>query len=159
MIPELISLPGAPWRVLPPGIHRATMDDIRDRFAYNPHRQQLFDGLMLALQSLALAGCVRLYLDGSYVTSKPVPGDFDACWDPAGVNKQALDPVFMTFSHGRQAQKVRFGGEFFPSTELAGANDRSFLEFFQLDKQSLLAKGIILINLANEPALRQGGAS
>ena len=159
MIPAFINLPGAPWPVLPPGVHRATMNDIHSRFAHTFHRQLLFQGLSKALRSLLSVGCERLYLNGSYVTSKPRPEDYDACWDPAGVNEQALDPVFMTFNQGRMAQKARFGGEFFPSTTLAGTSGKNFLDFFQTDRHTLQPKGIILISLVNNPALQEGETS
>ena len=75
-----------------------------------------FRGLMAGLQNLRAAGCVRAFLDGSYMTAKPRPGDFDACWDPGGVDPTLLDPVLLTFDNHRAAQKARSKGEFFPST-------------------------------------------
>ena len=38
-------------------------------------------GLRAALESLKSAGCRTVYLNGSFVTSKEAPNDFDACWD------------------------------------------------------------------------------
>ena len=88
-----------------------------------------------------------VYLDGSFVTSKPAPGDFDACWAVNGVVVDALDPVFLDFSHGRARQKERFGGEFFPADLPEGETGRTFLEFFQTDKETGDAKGIVVIDL------------
>jgi len=76
--------------------------------------------------------CRLVYLDGSFVTTKTHPGDFDACWDIQGVDQEALDPVFWDFSRGRAAQKRRFGGEFFPAQLPEGATGRAFAEFFQV---------------------------
>lgn len=64
---------------LPPGIHSATWDEIVERYATTDRRTELLDGLHEAVQSLRTAGCTRVYLDGSFVTQKEVPGDFDAC--------------------------------------------------------------------------------
>ena len=36
----------------------------------------------------------RVYLDGSFVSAKLIPGDFDACWDEDGVDFDSIDPVF-----------------------------------------------------------------
>ena len=132
--------------MLPPGIHTATVDEIEARFATSPERRTLFDGFKSGCAALAAAGCTALYLDGSFVTDKPAPGDFDACWDPAGVDPQLLDPVFLDFAHGRRNQKRRFGGEFFPSTFRA---DRSstFSEYLRVDKQTGLEKGIVRLEL------------
>ena len=47
-------------------------------------RLQLLAGLKAALDNLKAAGCRRAYIDGSFVTAKEHPGDFDACWELAG---------------------------------------------------------------------------
>ena len=153
MIPEFTDLPGAPWAVLPEGVHHASLSVVADRFASNARRRRLFSGLLRAARDLAQAGCKRLFLDGSFVTDKPWPGDYDACWDPCGVNRQLMDPVFSNFAEGRAAQKAKFSGEFFPSTNRADAVGRSFVDFFQIEKFSGLQKGIVLIDLTNDPML------
>ena len=112
-----------------------------------PRRKQLLKGLREALVLLKTAGCRLVYLDGSFVTSKPTPGDFDACWVVNGVDVDKLDPVFLDFSHARPQQKGRFGGEFFPADLSEGATGRTFLEFFQTDKETGDAKGIVVIDL------------
>ena len=154
MIPEFTDLPGAPWSVLPVGIHQASLSTVADRFASNARRRRLFSGLVRASRSLAHAGCRRLFLDGSFVTSKPWPDDYDACWDPFGVDRNLMDPVFSIFEDGRAAQKAKFSGEFFPSTSRADAAGRNFFNFFQIEKFSGLRKGIVLIDLANDPMLQ-----
>jgi hypothetical protein len=105
VIPCLIPLLGSPWTVLPPGAHAANLEDVAIAFATNAWRRELFDGLVLASGKLRFAGCSAIYLDGSYVTGKPRPADFDACWDPAGVDPAKLDPVFLEFGNGRQRRK------------------------------------------------------
>ena len=97
------------------------------------------------------AGCGCLYLDGSYVTAKPLPGDYDACWEPAGVEEGLLDPVFLDFDDERAAQKAKYQGEFFPSSALVGGVGSTFLEFFQLERFSGLKKGIVQIELVGDP--------
>jgi hypothetical protein len=71
---------------------------------------------------LRKAGCRLVYLDGSFVTRKRNPADFDACWDVQNVDDAELDPVFWDFSRGRAAQKQRFLGELFPAQLPEGAN-------------------------------------
>ncbi len=152
MIPHLTTLPGTPWDVLPAGIHIATFSEVEAAFAINAVRRELFAGLLDAAISLRAVGCVRLYLDGSYVTGKPIPGDYDACWDPVGVDLKKLDPVFRDFSNKRQAQKAKFKGEFFPST-MKNAPTQPFVDFFQVDRFTGLSKGILLIPLSADPVL------
>jgi len=91
----------------------------------------------------------------SFVTDKPIPEDFDACWDPQGVDRSKLDPVFSQFSNKRAAQKQKFGGEFFLSTTRADAQGRTFIDFFQIEKYTVESKGIVLINLSTDPVLQQ----
>ena len=153
MIPELITLPGSPWPVLPEGIHPADLEAIAVSFATNRWRRTLYDGLLKGVQCLFLAGCARIFLDGSYVTGKPKPGDFDACWDPSGVDVNSLDPVFRDFTNARAAQKKRFGGEFFPSSTTRRDASQSFIDFFQVDRFSGLKKGILVVELHGDRLL------
>jgi hypothetical protein len=75
----------------------------------------MLDGLAEAIDLLTEAGCQRIWLNGSFVTAKDEPGDFDACWDTVGVDLDEPDPVLLDLSDHRSAQKARFGGELFPN--------------------------------------------
>lgn len=121
------------------------------RFGTTPHRRRLLAGLLRALQNLRAAGCSLAYLDGSFVTNAAVPGDFDACWDGTGVDLTKLDRVLLTFDPGRLAQKTKYLGELFPSRASADLAARTFLEFFQVDKQTGDAKGIVALSLEGLP--------
>lgn len=133
---------------LPPGIHWATWAECVERFGHSPHRRVLLAGLAAALENLAQAGCRIAYLDGSFVTDKAEPRDFDACWDKAGVEPDKLDPVLLDFSEERAAQRQKYGGELFIAQ--APANDQHvFLGFFQRDRRNQ-RKGIIGLVLENQ---------
>ena len=138
--------PLTPNGLLPPGIHRATWAEVEERFATTEWRTTLFDGVRRAAESLKEAGCKTLYLDGSFVTSKIHPGDFDGCWDPDGVDASKLDPVLLTFGSRRAAQKAKYHGELFISSSRADGG-LTFLAFFQRDKATGNPKGIIGIDL------------
>jgi hypothetical protein len=153
MIPPLTMLAGSPWSVLPPGIHPATLEEVEAAFASNLRRRTLYRGLVDASARLRFAGCGTVFLDGSYVTGKPSPNDFDAAWDPQGVDPLRLDPVFRDFRNKRAAQKRAFGGEFFPSSMLCVDVGKSFVEFFQLDRFTGEKKGIVSISLSADPVL------
>jgi hypothetical protein len=86
-----------------------------------------------------------VWLNGSFVTAKDEPGDFDAVWDPTGVDTDRLDPIFFDLADGRGAQKDRFGGELLPDVVETGSGLR-FTEFFQRDRSGE-AKGIIVLEL------------
>lgn len=104
-------------------------------------------GLRAALENLKGAGCRTVYLDGSFVTIKVTPNDYDACWDEDGVDPYLLDPVLLTFEAGRAAQKAKYMGELFPASVTANAGGFSFLDFFQTDKETGDPKGIVAIDL------------
>jgi hypothetical protein len=132
---------------LPPGLHFAAWPEIEERLAFNPRRRRLLAGFRDACELLRKAGCRLVYLDGSFVTAKECPGDFDACWDIQHVDDEDLDPVFWDFSRGRAAQKRRFLGEFFPAQLPEGATGRAFVEFFQVNTLTGAPKGILAIRL------------
>lgn len=130
---------------LPEGVHEARWEDVVERFGWNPRRRQLLDGLALAIDSLASAGCRRIWLNGSFVTAKDEPVDFGACWDSEDVNLDLLDPALLDLSSGRAAQKAKFGGELFPNV-VEAQSGLAFSEFFQNERDSG-RKGIVVIEI------------
>jgi len=104
VIPKSVDINGI-WNVLPPGIYNATLEEIEQRFATSEKRRTLFEGFRSAALALHTAGCQAIFLDGSFITDKPEPGDFDVCWDPVGVDPTKLDPVFLDFDNRRKRQK------------------------------------------------------
>lgn len=106
-------------------------------------------GLRAAAENLKEVGCHTVYVNGSFVTNKYVPNDFDACWVEDGVDPLVLDPVLLTFDAGRLTQKVKYLGELFPASATASGDGFSFLEFFQIDKETGDPKGIIAIDLGD----------
>lgn len=130
---------------LPPGEHIAAWDEVVQRFGWTERRRRQLDGLAEALELLAIAGCRRIWLNGSFVTDKDEPGDFDVCWDTANVDLDVLDPVLLDLSNQRSAQKARFGGELFPNVAEVESG-LSFAEFFQNERDSG-RKGIVVLNL------------
>ena len=155
MIPSLVTVTGSPWDLLPPGLHTADLVEIESAFATNAWRRELFDGLVDASLRLLAAGCATIFLDGSFVTAKPKPGDYDACWDLTGVVRAQLDPVFLDFGNGRAAQKAAFKGEFFPAQLISADIGKPFVEFFQVDRFTGKRKGILSISLATDPVLQR----
>lgn len=132
---------------LPVGIHSATWQEICDRYGYTVYRRKLLEGLKQGLLDLKSVGCEIAYLDGSFVTSKERPEDFDVCYKDDDVFLDALWFHFPTlYEFGGKTQKGKYSGEFFPAS--AYAKERmNFLKFFQNDKYTDEKKGIIAINL------------
>jgi len=133
---------------LPDGEYEVDWQELVERFGWNERRRQLLDGLEEAIELLGAAGCRRLWLNGSFVTAKEEPADFDACWDPEGVDLDALDPIFLDFRDGRAAQKRRFGGELLPNVTEA-ASGLSFSEFFRNERDTG-RKGIVVLTIGGQ---------
>ncbi len=85
-----------------------------------------------------------MWLNGSFVTSKEEPVDFDVAWDSADVDLDRLDPIFFEFAEGRRAQKRRFGGELLPNVVESGSG-LVLTEFFQNERDTG-RKGIVVID-------------
>lgn len=132
---------------LPPGIHEASWQEFAERFGSTLYRSRLLKGLWAALAALKIAGCKKVYIDGSFVTNEEVPSDWDGCWDINGVNPLLLDPVLRQFGNKQAAQKAKYFGEFFPAQMAERGAGKTFLEFFQVDKETGIAKGIVVLDL------------
>ena len=132
---------------LPPGIHHTTWAEVSERFGWNEHRRRLLDGLRRGIEALRLAGCTTVYIDGSFVSTKELPNDFDACWDIDGVEIARLDPVLLIFEHQRAAQQIKYFGEFFPAQTTVDRSGTVFLEYFQFNNLTGRSKGIIALDL------------
>jgi hypothetical protein len=99
------------------------------------------------LLELKRVGCSTAYLDGSFVSAKPVPDDFDGCWEETGIDFDDIDPVLLNFEGRREVQKAKYGGELFPANAVADGQGTVFLDFFQTDKDLGDQKGIVALKL------------
>jgi hypothetical protein len=138
-------LPALKNGLLPPGIHEAGLDDVAASMACTPWREWLLEGLRLVLVDLAAAGCASAYLDGSYVTDKDKPNDYDLCWDRAGVDRSLLHPVIEKVKPPRTEQKQRYRGDILPNV-VESNSGLLFVDFFQVHKESGSPKGIVKLD-------------
>ena len=138
MIPDFTSA-----GTLPPGIHEATWEELYERFGYTEHRKHLLSGLEKAINDLIGAGCRKIYVNGSSVTNKQVPRDFDCCWEMAGVKRWLLKPVLLNTRVPRNARKILYYGDVLPA-------EGGMLEYFQRGRNRK-PKGIIEIDPVKVP--------
>jgi hypothetical protein len=131
-------------RTLPPGIHIATMEEFTARFAYNLKRKELLKKLIQFIDQIKTIGCKAIYIDGSYVTNKLIPGDIDICWENTGINLQIAFQK-MPILYNKNAMKLLYGFDVFPANIMEESSGRLFIDFFQKDKLTDLPKGIIKI--------------
>lgn len=137
--------------VLPPGVHRASWDDMVHCFGATPRRQALLQGLLAAATNLAQAGARVIWLGGSFVTDKEDPDDWDGVWDPSNADMTKIDPVLTDpadLATGRYRQKAKFAGELLVGVETASG--MPFQLYFQVDKNGD-PKGIVRLDLRTLP--------
>jgi hypothetical protein len=123
MIPELTR-----EGLLPPGIHEATLGEVRRRFGgSNQVRLSLMKGLSEVVVRAKRAGAKYMLVDGSFVTDKKDPGDWDAVLVfPVECNAASEDAVLLT---DRERIRKDHGGDLFTITE----DDQEVLEHFVKD--------------------------
>lgn len=115
----------------------------------------MFKGLVDGVTALSKVGCSRLFLDGSFVTSKEIPRDHDTAWDPEGVNINVLDPVFYTKLNRKSAQKDKYRGDYLLTTNITTNRSTYMLNLFQTVRESPnKQKGILLIDPIKDPCTR-----
>ncbi len=135
---------------LPAGIYSATLVEIEAKFAYNLKRKGHFKHLKILIEDLKVIGCKTIYIDGSFVTRKVLPGDIDICWESSGIDlidaKKTM-PILWDLAFPRYEQQNRYHADIFPANCIEGASSRYFLDFFQFDKNTGSAKGIIKLEI------------
>lgn len=89
---------------LPPGFHRASLEEIVARFCTSTERRRELESPLRLLKQVAVdAGAVALYLNGSFVTDKESPEDIDAVivlpddFDTQGVHARQLRELHQTY--------------------------------------------------------------
>lgn len=121
--------PLEPTGLLPPGIHDATLDEIQGMFgSANDTRTAIMAGLSELVVLVRAAIVIReLYIDGSFITSKAVPGDVDvvAMFQPSDFLAFATSP-HATLLVNRGAVKSKYKVDL-----LLGPNMGGMVTFFQ----------------------------
>lgn len=80
---------------LPPGVHDASVQEIRERFTWNEHRRRLFSRFEGVVRQLFDAGVDEVFICGSFSTSAPAPNDIDAFWSyKPGIDFAKIDTRF-----------------------------------------------------------------
>lgn len=145
--------------LLPIGIHEATWELFCEHFGKGSRkRKELIKKIEVIIKILQEVGCKELYIDGSFVTKRNRPGDFDACWLREGVDLKLLSRIAPILKRAPGTFKgvdckQYYGGDVFPLSRLVPdpnnpkGRDITYLDFFQMDKQSEQRKGIILLKL------------
>lgn len=149
MIPAFDPATGA----LPPGDHQATLEQIAKRFGFTPRRRWLLKGLRAAVEAFWAAGITDIYIDGSFCTEKPDPGDIDGYWvEPDEGVYDRVDPYWIDFElvlvpHVRKwkwRMWSEHGVEFFIDPAMQASPEMGFPEFFRQDRDGQ-PRGVIRV--------------
>lgn len=129
---------------LPKGIHKATLNEIKQRFGSNSaKRKELFEGLQSLVQLLRKhkGSIKRFLLNGSYVASMEFPSDFDCIL----ILKKDFD--FNSPETERlRAAKMFFDAHLFTFTEEDAIRYRRLIDFFGHDRDKK-PKGLVEVIL------------
>jgi hypothetical protein len=142
---------------LPPGDHLATLEEIEARFGFTPRRLWLLDGLRRAVRAFWAAGIEEIFIDGSFCTEKPDPGDIDGYWvEPDAGVYDRIDPFWIDFEmisipHLRKRKWrmwLDYGVEFFIHPAMQARPAVGFPDFFRQDRAGQ-PRGLIRIVRSN----------
>lgn len=144
---------------LPPGDHQATLEEISKRLGFTPRRRWLLKGLRSAVDAFWAAGIEEIYIDGSFCTEKPDPGDIDGYWvEPDDAVYDRIDPYWIDFEMIPVPQEGKWkwrmwtelGVEFFIHPAMQASPDRGFPEFFRQGRDGQ-SRGVIRVVKAERP--------
>jgi hypothetical protein len=123
---------------LPPGIHKATLDEIAERFGRQSEiRRDQMESLQWLLVVLKRLNVQRLVLNGSFVTDEVEPNDVDCVLLTDAAAREGIDTD----------AKLRSG---LPFLEIAVVDQTDFdflVETFFATDQNRVAKGMIEVIL------------
>ena len=138
---------------LPPGDHCATLDEIDKRFGFTPRRRWLLKGVRTAVQAFWAAGNAEIYIDGSFCTEKPDPGDVDGYWvEPDPEVYERIQPYWIDFNlvflpavkQRKWRMWAEYGVEFFIHPLMLAGPGLYFPAFFRTDRNGR-PRGVIRI--------------
>jgi hypothetical protein len=132
---------------LPFGEFVSTLEEIELRFGLSTiKRKELMGGLKKAALNFQKAGIKKIWIDGSFISSRKEPQDIDGCWEyHKNVDLSKLDRCFANVD--RNDMKYRYGLDFFPSNGIEFLSQKPFPYFFQFSRDGF-KKGIIILNIS-----------
>ncbi len=137
--------------VLPAGIHACTLAELGQRFGLfqlSDRRVRLFEQLRdLAQEEQAAGLALEMFVDGSFTTAKPEPGDIDLVIVlPADYNPGVELPPFKYNAISKRGIQRRYPFDVFVVTANSTAYFK-WVDFYQQIKGSKLRKGILRVTL------------
>lgn len=118
-------------------------------FGYNEPRRRIIESALVFFKLFKSVGCRTIYITGSFLSKKQIPGDIDICIDASNLDYRALlkkDPEFLTGKNIetiKKEHKCHFAA-FFDS------GSRHILNNYKKDRQGN-PRGFVLLDLNDIP--------
>lgn len=131
---------------LPPGVHRATLEECQARFCWSRRREKLWGSLLFGVEGLLSLNVQRIWIAGSYVTAKARPGDIDLVFvKPSGWSDSSAG-LFSSLNRKKLKADREIDLWPMPSYQPSVSGPISILEFFASDSSGT-PKGMILVTV------------
>lgn len=133
------------YGLLPPGVHHTRLDEFKMKLGFNIYRQEMIrQGFLPVLKELRDKKVRCMFVDGSFVTENPLPGDVDAyVLVPARPH-----PLFRFISERHKAWRTLYRVHCFPAIQNEdGFGSEEYWENFFCHQRDESAKGIVALEL------------
>ncbi len=138
---------------LPPGVHTATLEEVEERFAgpgSSYRRRERMRDLKLVVDQLLDLGVSHIWIDGSFVTSKPRPQDVDVVCRPT-TDPRGWPNLFRPGAERLLKQRHHVQLFRHPKVVTDRGYPQAIEEFFQMDRDDR-PKGIVLLDFSGGAA-------
>jgi len=132
---------------LPAGVWPSTLIEVEKKYSYNVFRKELFKKLLFLIQDLKIIQCNRIYIDGSFITTKLKPNDIDVCWEEGTGSNYTLEELWFPALFDPAIFKMIYGLDVFPARYMESNSRLLFIDFFQRIKYTDIPKGIIQLDI------------
>jgi hypothetical protein len=135
---------------LVPGVHEMEWEEFKEKFGITDHRLWLIEGIELAIEDLRKVGCPAIFIDGSFVTKKAIPTDFDLCWEDEGISLKDVKKIcYPLVDCGWRMSTIieRYRGEVVPKNNIIDLDKGLTVYAWYTEDRQGRDKGIIKINI------------
>lgn len=141
--------------LLPIGVWDCTLDEIEARFVWNPHRRQLWTGMVdfIVNECAPLASSFPIWIDGSFTRSKPHPEDIDVVLDVTDLPQEVALPYLLRLRIRSAEIKAQYHLDVWPRHPLWPTDLGAFFQYVgdkaaaELSLEPKDKKGILRVTL------------
>jgi len=117
--------------LLPAGVWDCSLENIAEKFCWNEHRRALWNSFLQFIDAEYRPAnlAVPLWIDGSFVRSKPIPSDIDVVMDFSGFDAQADLAKLIGFRLRHDALKAAYDVDLWPRHALIPHDLAAFFQY------------------------------